>query len=193
LTTSSPPDPAVDQLDRALTAVGDLVAKIQDNQWSSPTPCTEWTVRGLVGHLVGMNRVFVAMLNDQKPPTRGDDPLGDDPVAAYRDSSATLLETFRKPGILDRVYEGPLGSATGATRLRWRTADLLAHAWDLGEALGTHVDLPDGLVEQALVFVKTELPKQSRTGRFDEEQPVAEDSPAIERYVAFLGRKVNAH
>lgn len=184
--------PALDRLDRALTAVGDLVAEIQDDQWSSPTPCAEWTIRGVLGHLVGVNRFFIAMLNDQKPPARDADLLGDDPVAAYRDSSATLLQTFGKPGVLDRVHEGPLGSATGATRLQWRTADLLAHAWDLGQALGIDVDLPDDLVEQALAFVKTELPKQSRTGRFDEEQAVAEDAPTLERYVAFLGRKVDA-
>lgn len=45
-------DPVVD-LGRAFEAVGELIARIEPEQWNAPTPCTEWTVRDVVGHLVG--------------------------------------------------------------------------------------------------------------------------------------------
>jgi uncharacterized protein (TIGR03086 family) len=185
------PPPTIKQLARALAAVDPLVSGIQDDQWSAPTPCTDWTVRQLIVHLVGMNRVFIAAVNDEAPPDRSADPLGDDPVAAYRDSGEALRAAFDQPGVLERTYQSPLGSATGAVRLRWRIADLLAHSWDLSQALGQPVELPEDLVEQALVFAQAELPKQSRTGRFDAAQPVADDAPAIDRLVAFLGRSID--
>ena len=67
-------------------------------------------------------------------PERGVDRLGDDPVGAYQSSSASLLAAFSGPGVLERSYRGPLGSATGAERLQIRLYDLLAHGWDLAQA-----------------------------------------------------------
>jgi uncharacterized protein (TIGR03083 family) len=58
----------VDQLARAIAAVEDLIASIRPEQWSAPTPCSEWTVRQLVAHLIGMNRAFVALLDDEPMP-----------------------------------------------------------------------------------------------------------------------------
>jgi hypothetical protein len=51
----------VEQLGRAFAAIGDLITKVRPEQWSAPTPCTDWTVRQLVDHLIGMNRVFAAL------------------------------------------------------------------------------------------------------------------------------------
>jgi hypothetical protein len=47
--------PLVRQLGRAFDAVAGLVGNIRANQWSAPTPCTDWTVRQVVNHLIGMN------------------------------------------------------------------------------------------------------------------------------------------
>jgi uncharacterized protein (TIGR03086 family) len=184
------PCPSVDQLARALEAVGQLIAGIRDDQWSVPTPCTEWNVRDLVGHLVGTNRVIAAVLTDQALPKRGTNPLGDDPVGAYRDSGRVLQAIVDRPGVLERTYQGPLGPAIGAVRLNWRIADLLVHGWDLAQATGQPVKLPDDLVAQALIFVRTELPTQSRAGRFDPAQPVDDDAPLLDQLVAFAGRAV---
>jgi uncharacterized protein (TIGR03083 family) len=84
--------PEVDQLARAFAAVDDLVAGIRPEQWSARTPCSEWTVRQLIAHLIGMNRVFIALLDDEPMPRPVDlcalrlpgfriQPLGDHEVA----------------------------------------------------------------------------------------------------------------
>jgi uncharacterized protein (TIGR03086 family) len=182
----------VEQLGRAFAAVGDLITKVRPDQWSAPTPCTDWTVRRLVDHLIGMNRVFAALLSDKPPPPRpAADHIEDDPVGAYRDSAAKLQAAFEQPGVLERTYRGPLGKATGAERLQIRLYDLLAHGWDLAQATGQPVELPDDVAEQSLAFVRTHLTEQARPGRFGPAQMVADHAPAIERLVAFLGRPVN--
>jgi uncharacterized protein (TIGR03086 family) len=181
----------LDELNRALAAVDPLIAGIGAAQWSAPTPCAEWTVRDVVTHLVGVNRVHTALLRELPPPARGDNPLGDDPVATYRASVAAMLDAVRLPGALDRTAESVLGNANGAYRLRWRIADLLVHAWDLAQATGQKPNLSDDLVAESLVFVNAELADGARTGRFGPAQPIADDAPAIERLVAFSGRPVS--
>ncbi|MFJ1805676.1 MULTISPECIES: TIGR03086 family metal-binding protein [unclassified Streptomyces] len=181
---------SVEDLAHACEAVGDLIAEVRPEQWKAPTPCTEWNVREVVNHLVGMDLVFAAMIEGGPMPERGADLLGDDPVGAYRSSSASLQAAFSRPGFLERSYRGPLGSATGAERLQIRLYDLLAHGWDLAQATGIPARLSEDLAEQALAFVQIQLATQSRTGRFAEPQPVEETAPAIDRLAAFLGRPV---
>jgi uncharacterized protein (TIGR03086 family) len=150
-------------------------------------------VRRLVDHLIGMNRVFAALLSDEPPPQPAADNIEDVPVGAYRDSAAMLLSEFEQPGVLERTYRGPLGAATGAERLRIRLYDLLAHGWDLAQATGQPVELPEDLAEQSLEFVRSHLTEQARPGRFGPAQMVADHATAIERLVAFLGRPVDIY
>lgn len=183
--------PLADQLGRAFDAVAALISNIRADQWSAPTPCPDWTVRQLVNHLTGMNRVFVALLAGQPPPPRpAADHIEENPADAYHDSSAALLAAFRRPGVLERAYPGPLGTATGAERLKIRLYDLLAHGWDLAQATEQPADLPDDLAASSLAFARTQLTDQARAGRFGPAQIVAEQAPAIERLAAFLGRPV---
>lgn len=185
MTTESAAD-----LERAFAAVGELIAEIGPEQWAASTPCSEWAVRDVVAHLVGLNRVFVAMMGAGPMPDPGQDHLGDDPLAAYRDSAAALTAVFGDPGMLEKTFTSPLGSTTGEIRLRIRIADLLTHGWDLQRATGIRTGLPEDLVEQSLAIVQEQMVGQSRAGRFDDPQPVADDAPPIERLAAFTGRKV---
>jgi uncharacterized protein (TIGR03086 family) len=170
--------------------VGDQIANIRSDQWTLPTPCTEWNVRDVVNHLVIGNLSFVARVNDGQMPDRGADHLGTDPVEAYRTSAASLDSAFARPGVLERSSAGPLGQATGAELLNIRIYDLIAHSWDLMQATGIRADIPEQLAEQVLAFVRNQLATVPRTARFAEPQPVADDAPAIARLAAFLGRSV---
>lgn len=185
------PDPLAD-LERASRALADLIAAVRPGQWTAPTPCTEWSVRDLVDHLVGSNLMFLAIFGERPMPERGTDILGDDPVAAYTASANALAAAFARPGLLQETYQGPLGEATGTDRLRFRVTDLLAHGWDLSRALGVPDRLPEDLAEAALAFSRRQLPDEgSRPGRFAAAQPVPAGASAVERLVAFLGRPVD--
>jgi uncharacterized protein (TIGR03086 family) len=189
---SASSDPLVVVLGRAFEAVGVLVSNVSADQWSAPTPCADWSVRRLVDHLIGMNRVFTALLADAPVPrTPAGDHVEEDPVTAYRETAAALLLAFGQPGALDRQYKGPLGTASGAERLQIRLYDLLAHGWDLAHATGQPVELPDDLVESSVAFARMQLAEQSRNGRFGLPRNIDENASAIERLVAFLGRTVS--
>jgi uncharacterized protein (TIGR03086 family) len=170
--------------------VGDLIGRIGDDQWAAPTPCTEWSVRDVVGHLVGMNLVLVAMFEEGPMPERGVDRLGADPAGAFLRSAATLQAAAARPGVLKQSQATRIGSATGADRLQWRMVDLLAHGWDLEQATALAADLPSDVAEQALTFAQAQLPSQPRAGRFADPQPIGDRAPAIDRLAAFTGRPV---
>jgi uncharacterized protein (TIGR03086 family) len=180
---------SLDQLSRSFAAVRDVISKIGPAQWGAPTPCTDWTVRRVVGHLVGMNRVFTAMLADQPPP-RGDRDVPDDELEqAYQESSAALLVAFSERGVLARTYRSPLGPATGAERLQIRLYDLLAHGWDISRAIGQLAQLPDDAAERALAFAQVQLTDDERPGRFAPVEIAPTQAPPLDRLAAFLGRR----
>jgi uncharacterized protein (TIGR03086 family) len=175
---------------RTSAIVGDLIGRIGDDQWAAPTPCTEWSVRDVVGHLVGMNLVLVAMFEEGPMPERGVDRLGADPAGAFLRSAAALQAAAAHPGVLEQSQATRIGSAIGADRLQWRMVDLLAHGWDLEQATALAADLPSDVAEQALTFAQAQLPSQPRAGRFADPQPIGDRAPAIDRLAAFTGRPV---
>jgi uncharacterized protein (TIGR03086 family) len=181
----------VDQLSRSFAAVGQVIGDIEAEQWEAPTPCTDWTVRRVVGHLVGMNDVFTALLDDEPPPRREGDLPGAQLERAFRESAATLLAAFSGVGVLDRIYRSPFGAATGADRLQIRLYDLLAHGWDLARATGRAPFLPDDAAERALDFARAQLTDDARPGRFGPALVIDPGAPAIDRLAAFLGRRVD--
>jgi uncharacterized protein (TIGR03086 family) len=180
----------LDDLARASAAMGDLIDRIAASQWTAPTPCTEWNVRGVVNHLVGMNLVMAALFTESPMPERAADHLGADPAGAYRRSAAAVQAAAARPGVLEASQATWVGVSTGAVRLHWRIADLLTHGWDLVQATGIAAELPGDLAEQALTFARAQLPAQSRAGRFGDPQPVPDNAPAIDRLAAFAGRPV---
>lgn len=180
----------VSRLGRALDAVGELISRVRSEQWAAPTPCAEWTVQRLVSHLIGMNRVFAALLADEPESRSEPGAVVDDPVRGYRESAVALLAAFDEPDVLSRTYRGPLGVATGAERLQIRLYDLLVHGWDLSRAIGEPARVPDDLAERSLAFVRTQLTEHARPGRFAPAQSVPDRAPAIERLAGFLGRPI---
>jgi len=188
----------VDELAQALRGTEQLVAAVRDEQWTRPTPCTDWKVRDLVNHLVGGNRLFAGILCGGQPPPltdlprlQGIDHLGDDPVAAYREAADALLAAFRQPGVLEQVFSVPVGPVPGIVALRLRIVEALVHGWDLARATGQPAEFPDDLAERELTFTRgklADLPPNRRP--FAPPQSVADDAPAIDRLAACLGRRV---
>lgn len=184
--------PVLTDLDRALTAIEEVVAGIRDDQWAAPTPCTELDVRGVLNHLVRGNLLFVAVIRDEPRPEPGIDHLGDDPLAAFRGAAGRLREAFGAPGALDAVYAAPFGSGPGAVLAQVRVVEILAHGWDLARATGQPAMFPDDVAERALAGARralTERP-QGPGAPFAAEVTVPADAPAADRLAGFLGRQV---
>lgn len=53
---------AMDALDTSGQRVVELVGQVGPEQWNDPTPCDEWNVRTLVGHLIVGMQGYCALL-----------------------------------------------------------------------------------------------------------------------------------
>jgi uncharacterized protein (TIGR03086 family) len=183
-------------LSAALDGAGRLVAAVTAEQWGLPTPCPEWTVRQLVNHVVGGNRLFTRVLRGEPLPPRdqlgrraGEDQLGEDPATAYAASADELLAALRAPGALEGTYTVPAATLPGPAVVHLRTVETLVHGWDLARAIGRPVPFADELAEGELAFSRDLLGRLPE-GRhpFGPSRPLADDAPAIDRLAALLGR-----
>jgi uncharacterized protein (TIGR03086 family) len=84
--------------------------------------------------------------------THGD--FAGDPGRAFEQSSAEQLLAFGQPGVLERMYEHPMGLLSGRQIARLRMSDLVVHAWDLARALGLPEGLDPLLVTESIAVVQ---------------------------------------
>ncbi len=189
-------DPGIDQLAHATQVCGGVVAGIAGDQWAARTPCSQWTVRDVVVHLVGGMHLFAdALLPDAPPTVAGatqalESPDADLP-AAFDVAGQLLLQAFSTPDAMTRTITVPFGTIPGAVALHLRIVEMLVHGWDLAVATGRDVEFPEHLAEQEIVFSRQNLSRvPPGRRRFAEPQPIAADARAIERLAALLGRQI---
>lgn len=178
-------------LPRALDQTEAIVAGISPDQMNAPTPCGDWDVRTVIGHLVrgNQNTAAVAEGNPRNPNPVAE--IGADPAGAYRESAAQVKQAWQEPSRLNQAYQTPLGMLPGIALLTLRLADNVTHGWDLARATGQTPRYDDDVVQTALTFAETRLNgERPPGGPFAPSVPVSDDLPAIDRLAAFLGRQV---
>jgi uncharacterized protein (TIGR03086 family) len=177
---------AMTEFDRRVRAVG-------SNQWTLGTPCREWSVRDLVGHLVYEQLWAPELLAGCTVTQVGDrfdhDNLGDDPLLAWVLAAAAAREAWLEPGALDKPVQVSSGEIS-AEEYAWQmTADLAVHAWDLARSIGAPEALDPGLAAAVLEYVEARIDDWQGSGMFEPPMPVAPDSDPQTRLIGLLGRK----
>lgn len=171
-----------------------IVDLITDGDMDRPTPCTEWSVRQLLNHVVGTLHLGCALLEDVAPMVAiapgglpGEDMLDDDASKAYRVGVEALLGAAR-PDTLARMHATPFGEMPGAILGGFTTLDIAVHGWDLAAAIDEGVDLDDALANDILVFAHQTLTDDTRAPRIGPEVAVDALASPTDRLVAYLGR-----
>jgi uncharacterized protein (TIGR03086 family) len=183
-------------LDRAVTATAGVVKSVGPGQLTAPTPCTEWTVRALLNHLIGTLWLAGALLSDAPPRhpmapggLPAADLVGDDPAAAYAEAAAAALAAARAGDALTRDHPTPLGDMPGPLLAGFAALDIAVHGWDLATATAGYLHLGDDLATHLHAFAEQTLADQaSRAARIGPPVPADPRAPATDRLVAYLGR-----
>jgi uncharacterized protein (TIGR03086 family) len=116
------------------------------------TPCTEWSVRDLVNHVVGEDAWTVPLMRGATIAEVGDsldgDLLGDEPgpVAVRKAQEAVDLVAETLPQ--GRTVHLSYGEERAEEYVCQLAADHLVHAWDLAAATGSDRSLDEDLVEE---------------------------------------------
>ncbi|MFI7062138.1 TIGR03086 family metal-binding protein [Kribbella sp. NPDC050124] len=130
-----------------------LVGEVRPDQWTAPTPCTDWNVRELVNHVVGEERWTVPLMEGKTIADVGDsldgDLLGDDPVTAAYAAARAAQEAAGAP--IEKVHLS-YGAEDAPEYLRQLAADHLVHGWDLAAAIGAEAQLDPELVDEVATW-----------------------------------------
>lgn len=153
---------------------------VTDEQWGAPSPCSEWTVRELVDHAVGVQTMMGAALGSSAG--EGSD------WEAVRAGMAAALDD---PAALDGTIDHPaMGQMPKHQVLGIAGSDLLLHSWDLARAIGGDETLPPAAVDAVMMGLQRMPAEMMRApGRFGEPVDVAADASAQDQLLAFSGRR----
>ena len=140
---------------QAVRASVGLVERATARDLARPTPCADWTLHGLLRHMIAQHYGFAAAAAGDGDLARWMlRPLGADPAAAYREAAECVLDAFAADGAVDRDF--PLPEITrdlmfpGRQAISFHLVDYVVHSWDVARTLGLPADLDPALVAAAL-------------------------------------------
>ncbi len=170
---------AVIVLSRALDQTGDVLAAVKPDQLALPTPCADWDVAQLIGHVTSGPRNFLAMLRGEETDwSAGPVPAVSGWTAEFRAGADDLIHYWHQQG--DDADPG---------QVDWQTAEMAVHAWDLARATGQPVDGFDTEVAtRGLAFMTLGLTDDNRGEVFGAAVAVPDDAPVHDRLAAWAGR-----
>jgi uncharacterized protein (TIGR03086 family) len=184
--------PALDILDRALQQAVRVVTAVQPDQLESPTPCSEWTVRDLLHHMVGGLQNFRRVVEGE-PITSFDVEVADaDLAASYRDDASDLMAAWRVEGALDRRLTMFGGEVPASMPLHLQITETALHSWDLARSTEHPGSLDPEVAERALAFTTANMGPQTRGRSFAPERDAPPGAGPYERLAAFSGREAGA-
>lgn len=170
---------------RAQDAFARVLARVKYDQLTTPTPCAEWSVHDLIGHVIGGNERVAGI--DLAPPHDVDRLVG-----RHIAAGAAAQRVFEQPGALARTFHFTAGDVSGTVLIRLRTIDVFAHAWDLTQATNQSATPDPELADHLLAASRATIhPEFDGPGAFSaSEQSCNPSRPAADRLAALLGRKV---
>jgi uncharacterized protein (TIGR03086 family) len=176
----------LEQLDHLGPLLAGVASNITKDQLDDPTPCANFTVRGIFDHMVGGATMFAAAFRNSEPKT----PASSDSFEAFGPALGDLVAAMQEPGALDHSIQAPFGEVPGDTFARFVVLDGLVHGWDLATATGQSYDPPNALVSDVTAFAQGALDPLRDGDTFAAATTPPSDATPIERLVALTGRQV---
>lgn len=175
------PHQAVVVLSRALDQAGDALTTLRAEDLDKPTPCRDWTVRQLAGHLTAAPEHFLQMARGEEVDWSATPDVEDGHWAEHFRSRAD-----------DLIHHWHARGDDEAPQADWQSAELAVHTWDLLRGAGRSMPLDPEVAERGLAFMQQGLTADNRGEAFGPPVEVEPDAPAYERLAAFAGRDPRA-
>ncbi|MEV4311617.1 TIGR03086 family metal-binding protein [Actinocrispum sp. NPDC049592] len=177
----------------AVEPVLDVVRAIREDQLDAPTPCTDYTVRRLINHLLywGPSLEAGARKEIVTPPETPEAEA--DLTDGWQDKLLAHLTQLAASWGTPQAWEGVthMGGPTEmpATLVGGMVVgETVVHGWDLARATGQNPEWDADL----LAYVHKELVANVQWGRdmgvYGPEVPVPADAPLIDRILGMTGR-----
>jgi uncharacterized protein (TIGR03086 family) len=177
----------------AIDRFGVRVRAVPGDRWNDPTPCSEWTVRDLVNHLVGEHlwapHVLAGETLEQVGNRYDGDVVGTDPAGAWERAAGRSCPVWAAadPSATVHLSFADVPLSTYAEQM---LVDLTVHEWDLARGSGQDESLDPAAVDLSLAYARENVDMFAGFGILAPSVPYAGDDPAVQ-LLALLGRKAS--
>ncbi|MFT4216167.1 MAG: TIGR03086 family metal-binding protein [Micropruina sp.] len=179
----------------ALTQIGPLIDGVTVADLDRPTPCSEWTVRELLSHLIAVENRIMHIAGGGKPfevPSVVEGIADAHWSDAWHSRIAPLEQSLADDALLGREWAHPAGAMPGFQAIAIYASELAVHAWDLARSLGRDAELNQNVAAAVVGPMTGALPPEPRGAEigipFGPVVPVADDAPPYARLVGWVGR-----
>ncbi len=178
---------AVDQAERQ-------VAAVRPDELARRTPCADYDVRALLGHLVAVLHkiAIVGAGGDSRGMPDVIDGVADDGwCSVFAQARGEVERVWAEKALLDGMVTLPWATIPGRSALDAYTHEFTVHSWDLAHATGRLTDLDPELAVRALEAFPMYAPPEERSGegRFGPVEQAPVDADVYTRLAAYLGRR----
>ena len=165
------------------------LAGVRDDQWSLPTPCEDWDVAQLVGHVVATHWRVYALCGEPGRPADGTEiDLRD----AFTEATDAMRRAAHDPVLSQVEVQGRAGTQTFAQLVGGLLSlDTICHSWDLARATGQDETLDPDAVDIAFERLRAVDDVVRVPGGFAEAVPSAPDADTQTRFLNFAGRRTS--
>jgi uncharacterized protein (TIGR03086 family) len=180
----SPPPDELRSAEDTLGVLQHVLHTIAADDMFRQTPCTDFDISQLTGHLLNSITALGGMVGAQIPDRDESDSAERQVVAAARPA----LDAWHRHGLDGTVPFGK-GEMPAKNACAILSLEFLVHAWDYAAAVGHDVDVPQPLSEYVLGLAHQIIrPELRGTAGFDDPVDVPEDAGALAQLVGFTGR-----
>ena len=174
------------------------VAAVNTGQLGDPTPCTDWDVRALIGHITGGYQMFAAALGYPMPadtnPTDTEATNAAAIAGLHHAAGEAAIAAFGAPAAVQRTVSLPIGDVPGHLALGLALTDAVVHGWDLAKATDQDTTINEQLAATLLAGAEQSVGPQMRQPDgalpvFAPPVTIGAQHPAADRLIAFLGRQ----
>ena len=181
-----------------LAKLAELADAVTEQQRGGRTPCPDFDVAALTGHIVGWLENFAGGFASSD----GTCPVKDvSAIEVPRSEAASRISaagTLLDQAVRDGAAERPLviidqGGMPGEMALSMVLGEYLVHGWDLARATGQDWSPDPAAADAARAFLAGMVTPEYRGpgGMFGPEVEVASDATPLDRLIGFAGRTPN--
>jgi uncharacterized protein (TIGR03086 family) len=179
------PADELESAEESLAVLQQVIHGIAKDDGSKQTPCREFDVTKLTDHLMNSITSIGGFAGAEFLERDRADSVERQVILAARPA----LDAWHKRGIDGTV---PFGGGEAPARMMAGvlSIEFLVHAWDYAMATGRKVEVTDSLSDYVMGLAKQIITPQGRTNiGFDDPVDVPADAGALDRLIAYTGRR----